>query len=100
MQKSKIFKNILFLVNIYIKDSLKGIAQHSFFKAKRNRWIIAMSSIIGYLFYFYLNVVEFAKLSKFGQNYSFDELKSTISISIGSYNNLAIIAGIIIFLLI
>lgn len=100
MLKSKTFKNILFLVNIYIKDSLKGMAQHSFFKTKRNRWIIAMSSIIGYLFYFYLNVVEFAKLSKFGQNYSFDELTSTISISIGSYNNLAIIAGIIIFLLI
>ncbi|HFR3480666.1 TPA: hypothetical protein ACHVAL_002183, partial [Streptococcus suis] len=59
-----------------------------------------MSGIIGYLFYFYLNVVEFAKLSKFGQNYSFDELKSTISISIASYNNLAIIAGILIFLLI
>ncbi|HEL1708518.1 hypothetical protein ACYKOU_01965 [Streptococcus suis] len=100
MLKSKTFKNILFLVNIYIKDSLKGLSQHSLFETKRNRWIIAMSGIIGYLFYFYLNVVEFAKLSKFGQNYSFDELKSTISISIASYNNLAIIAGILIFLLI
>lgn len=100
MLKSKTFKNILFLVNIYIKDSLKGLAQHSLFKTKRNRWIITMSSIVGYLFYFYLNVVEFAKLSKLGQNYSFDELKSTISISIASYNNLAVIAGILIFLLI
>lgn len=100
MLKSKTFKNILFLVNIYIKDSLQGIVQHSFFKTKGNRLLVLMSSIIGYLLYFYLNVVEFAKLSKFEQDYSFDELKSTISISIGSYNNLAIIAGIIIFLLI
>lgn len=100
MLKSKTFKNILFLVNIYIKDSLQGIVQHSFFKTQRNRWLILMSSIIGYLLYFYWNVVEFAKLSTFGQNYSFDDLKSTISISIGSYNNLAIIAGILIFLLI
>lgn len=100
MIKSETFANILYLLNIYIKDSLQGALHHSFLQNKKNRWLISISITIGYLLYFYFNVIEFAKLSKISENYSFNELKSVISISIGSYSNLSIIAGIFIFLLI
>lgn len=99
MRKSATFVNILYLLKLYLKESFHGVLQQSFLKNKKSRWSILLFIIGSYLFYFYLNVVEFAKLSRVGELYSFEELKTNINLSIGSYNNLSLIAGIFIFIL-
>lgn len=95
----KSFTNILILLLFYLKASFRGLLQHSLLRYKINRYIIAILAFVSYAIYFHMNVVEFAKLEQVGQYYTFEELKMVISLSVVSYNNLAIMAGIFIFLL-
>lgn len=92
-------KNILFLIGLYLKDTLQFLFRHPFLQKRRNRWAVFLSVLFGYFLYFYLNVVEYARLSEMGSQYSFEELRTVISLSVGSYNSLAFVAGIFIFLL-
>lgn len=93
-------KNILYLIELYLKDTLQVLFRHPFLQKRRNRWAVFLSVLLGYFLYFYLNVIEYARLSEIGNQYSFEELRTAISLSVGSYNSLAFVAGIFIFLLI
>lgn len=95
----KSFTNILTLLLFYFRASFQGLLGHSFFRYKVNRYAIACLAIVSYIFYFYINIVEFAKLGRVGRLYDFEDLKTIISLSVLSYNNLSIIVGLLIFLL-
>ena len=92
-------KNIFYLIGLYLKDTLQVLFRHPFLQKRRNRWAVFLSVLLGYFLYFYLNVVEYARLLEIGSQYSFEELRTVISLSVGSYNSLAFVAGIFIFLL-
>lgn len=100
MKNYSTFANSFHLIKLYLRDSLQGLLRQSFLKNPKSRYAILLASLLAYLVYFYINVVEYSKLSHIGQQYSFEELKTIILVSISSYNNLAIIAGLFIFLFI
>ncbi|MGT2887890.1 hypothetical protein ACVR0B_04695 [Streptococcus didelphis] len=99
MQNSKSYEVILELIKLFLNDSLHGILKRPIFQNRWLRKLIIIFFLLGYGGYFYLNAVEFAKLHHSRNYFSEIELQSIIKLSVLSYNNLSLIIGALIFIL-
>lgn len=100
MKNYRNIRNIFNILGFFINDTFHGVFKNPFFRKKRNRYLFFTLLFILYLYYFYLNTVQFSKQSNALAHIPNSKVLFLSKITLASYYNSILVFSLLIFILV